>query len=133
MEESGKASLLWERNVDHMQETNVCIICLDPIALGGGYVFDCGHRLHTQCFHKYFYYNYDVETNHVTCPFCRFDIGGDVESNDASSIGRRRNRNRNRLWRWGSHLLMQGAAISACLLLFCCGIIARDDNDNDDA
>lgn len=120
---ASKEALLWERNADRVRNSNVCIICLEPIAVGGGYVFDCEHMLHIHCFHKYFYYNYDIENNHIACPVCRQSIQVDVESGDGSRGERRPFR------RWTRYLLMKGAAVSACLLLLCCGIVTTRDED----
>jgi hypothetical protein len=53
---------------------NDCVICLDPIELYETYSFDCNHQLHVQCFHKYFVYNYNVETNYISCPVCRQEM-----------------------------------------------------------
>jgi len=51
-----------------------CVICLDPIELYAAYSFDCNHQLHVECFHKYFVYNYDIETNYISCPVCRQEM-----------------------------------------------------------
>lgn len=48
-----------------------CVICLEEMPPNTHYVFDCGHKLHYDCFHKYFSYHYDMEANHISCPVCR--------------------------------------------------------------
>ena len=48
-----------------------CVICLEDMPPNTHYVFDCGHKLHHDCFHKYFSYHYDMEMNHISCPVCR--------------------------------------------------------------
>ena len=51
-----------------------CVICLEPITQYSAYYFDCSHKLHTECFHQYFSYNYDVENNFICCPVCRQEM-----------------------------------------------------------
>ena len=55
-------------------DNNYCVICLEDIRSHSCYTFDCSHKLHVKCFHKYFFYNYDVERNYISCPICRTDF-----------------------------------------------------------
>ena len=64
--------------VDEVREEenddNQCVICLEPIREYSAYYFDCSHKLHNECFHQYFAYNYDVENNFICCPVCIQEI-----------------------------------------------------------
>lgn len=55
-------------------EPEECVICLEPIVPNSVYTFDCSHQLHYACFHQYFYYNYDMDNNYVSCPVCQKDV-----------------------------------------------------------
>jgi len=60
-------------------DKNDCVICLEDVNSQSSYVFDCSHILHVKCFHKYFLYNYDVETNFISCPVCRTKIDVEIQ------------------------------------------------------
>ncbi len=51
-----------------------CAICLDPLEPETFYRFNCGHRLHQDCFKQYVQYKYDIENNSLLCPICKQDI-----------------------------------------------------------
>ena len=61
-----------------------CVICLEPITQYTAYYFDCSHKLHTECFHQYFSYNYDVENNLIYCPVCRQEMRVEVRNDKCS-------------------------------------------------
>jgi hypothetical protein len=64
-----------EEYVDDDNDGSIdCVICLEPITQYSAYYFDCSHKLHTECFHRYFAYNYDVENNFICCPVCRQEM-----------------------------------------------------------
>ena len=58
---------------------NYCVICLEDIQSYSSYTFDCSHQLHVKCFHKYFFYNYDVERNYISCPICRTELNVEIQ------------------------------------------------------
>ena len=55
-------------------DDNYCVICLEDIRSHSSYTFDCSHELHVECFHKYFFYNYDIERNYISCPICKTEL-----------------------------------------------------------
>lgn len=68
-------------NSSNSSDNSYCGICLEDFSKRSAYEFDCGHHLHVECFHKYFYYNYDVEKNLISCPICRADINLHIQQN----------------------------------------------------
>lgn len=60
-------------------DASECVICLEELKPKTNYIFDCGHKLHRNCFHKYFSYHYDVEKNFISCPICRNPMEVSVE------------------------------------------------------
>lgn len=60
-------------------DNNYCVICLEDIRSHSSYTFDCSHKLHVKCFHKYFFYNYDVERNYISCPICRTELNVEIQ------------------------------------------------------
>ncbi len=65
-------------NSSNSSDSSYCVICLEDFSKKSAYNFDCGHHLHVECFHKYFFYNYDIEKNYISCPICRTELNVEI-------------------------------------------------------
>lgn len=64
---------------DSSTDETCCAICLEEMPPHTAYIFECSHKLHHQCFHEYFKYNYDPENNHICCPVCRQNLAVSID------------------------------------------------------
>ena len=73
-------------NSSNSSDSSYCVICLEDFSKKSAYNFDCGHYLHVECFHKYFFYNYDIERNFISCPICRADINVYIQPEKSNKL-----------------------------------------------